>query len=109
MTFVLPYLDLPEIVLLPAGSWGPGSAPLSLKPFGILVASGVYLGALCATRYGRRRGIDSRVLTSFIFHVVGAGTAWPCCPTRTSSPARSLSVGSSAARAAPSFTIIRGS
>ncbi len=56
MSFAIPYLDLPEI-----------------KPFALLVASGVYLGGLCATRYGQRRGIPARVLVSFIVYVVSSG------------------------------------
>ncbi len=62
----IPYIELSEIVVL-------RSPPLSLKPFGILVATGVYLGAWCAMRYGRKRGLDPRALASFILHVVGIG------------------------------------
>jgi phosphatidylglycerol:prolipoprotein diacylglycerol transferase len=68
---MIPFLELPELVLLPAGRLG--SSPLSLKPFGMLVAAGVYLGAWCATRYGRRRGVDVRTLTAFIYWVVATG------------------------------------
>lgn len=70
---VLPYLQLPEIVLLPAGRLGPNSPPLSLKPFGLLVGTGVYLGAWVALRYGRRRGLNPHALISFIYWVVGCG------------------------------------
>jgi phosphatidylglycerol:prolipoprotein diacylglycerol transferase len=73
MSFAIPYADLPEIVLVRAGGLWASSPPLSLKPFAILVASGVYLGALCATRYGQRRGIPARVLASFIVYVVSFG------------------------------------
>lgn len=68
----IPYIELPELVVVPAERFG-NAAPLSLKPFGMLVSVGVYLGAWCALRYGRRRGVDGRTLLSFIYWVVGAG------------------------------------
>ncbi len=70
---VLPYIELSEWVLLPAGSLGDDSAPLSLKPFEFLVATGVYLGARVALGYGTRRGLSGRALASFIYWVVLAG------------------------------------
>lgn len=73
MSFGLPYLELPDLVLLSEGKLGEGAPALSLKAFGVLVAAGVYLGALCATRYGARRGLRSRVMGSFVLHVVGCG------------------------------------
>jgi phosphatidylglycerol:prolipoprotein diacylglycerol transferase len=74
MTFdPLPYLQLPELVLLPAGRLGANSPPLSLKPFGLLVGTGVYLGAWLAMRYGRRRGLSPNALISFIYWVVACG------------------------------------
>src|SRR6187549_2146539 len=73
MTRLIPYVELPDIVLAPAGAWGASSPALRLKPFALLVASGVHVGALCAIRYGQRRGIPARVLASFIVYVVSAG------------------------------------
>lgn len=73
MTRGLPYLELPDLVLLGEGRLGEGVPALSLKPFGLLVAVGVYAGALCAVRYGARRGLQPRALASFIFYVVGCG------------------------------------
>jgi phosphatidylglycerol:prolipoprotein diacylglycerol transferase len=70
----IPYVTLPELVLVPEqlfGEW-PASA-ISLKPFGILVATGVYLGAYVALRRGRSQGLDERALASFIFWIVGFG------------------------------------
>lgn len=63
---LIPYVELSEIMVL-------RSPPLSLKPFGMLVATGVYLGAWCAVRYGRKRGLHPRALSSFILYVVGIG------------------------------------
>jgi phosphatidylglycerol:prolipoprotein diacylglycerol transferase len=69
----IPYLQIPELVLIPADAFKDGlpSGPISVKPFGTLVALGVYLGAYLAIRHGKRRKLDERVLTSFIFWVVG--------------------------------------
>ncbi|HET9957946.1 MAG TPA: prolipoprotein diacylglyceryl transferase family protein [Polyangiaceae bacterium] len=63
----IPYVELPVLPL-----W-PGQEALSLKPFGLLVAIGVSLGAASASRYGKRRGLDAATLTSFIYWVVGSG------------------------------------
>jgi phosphatidylglycerol:prolipoprotein diacylglycerol transferase len=70
----LPYLHVPDLVLLPQGALGNfPPAPFSLKPFGTLVAIGVYFGAWLAMRHGRRLGLDERKLMSFIVWVVGIG------------------------------------
>jgi phosphatidylglycerol:prolipoprotein diacylglycerol transferase len=73
MRLGLPYLELPDLVLLEPGRLGEGLPALSLKPFGMLVAAGVYLGAFSAARYGARRGLNSRALSWFIVHVVVSG------------------------------------
>jgi phosphatidylglycerol:prolipoprotein diacylglycerol transferase len=49
------------------------SHPPSIKPFGTLVAIGVYLGSVVAMRHGRQRGIEDKKLSEFIFWVVGLG------------------------------------
>lgn len=70
----LPYLHVPDLVLLPKGALGNfPPAPFSLKPFGTLVAIGVYLGAWLAVKQARRLGLDERKLMSFIVWVVGVG------------------------------------
>ena len=70
----LPYLHVPDLVLLPKGALGNfPPAPFSLKPFGTLVAIGVYLGAWLAIKQGKRLGLDERKLMSFIVWVVGFG------------------------------------
>lgn len=70
----IPFIQLPELVLIPKGFLG-GFPPanFSIKPFGTLVAIGVYVGSLLATRQGKRLGLDDRVFTSFIAWVVGIG------------------------------------
>jgi phosphatidylglycerol:prolipoprotein diacylglycerol transferase len=77
MTFAprIPYFHIDDLVLLPAraisGSFPP--APFSIKPFGVLVATGVYLGGYLAMRQARRLGLDERALFSFMVHVLGFG------------------------------------
>lgn len=70
----IPYLRIPELVLIPKGFFGdfPAGA-FSIKPFGTLVAIGVYVGSLLATRQGKRLGLSERVLASLITWVVGIG------------------------------------
>jgi len=70
----IPYVEIPELVLIPQGYFnGFPPLPFSLKPFGALVAAGVYLGSYLAIRQGRRLGLNERALTSFIVWVVGFG------------------------------------
>ena len=52
----IPYIKVPEIPL-PFGDALP-DAMQTIKPFGLLVATGVYLGAWVAMRRGRQRGLD---------------------------------------------------
>ncbi len=71
----IPYVTLPDLVLVPEDFFGGGfpPAPLAIKPFGALVALGVYLGAYGVLRLGRRRGFEDAALTSFMAHVMGLG------------------------------------
>jgi phosphatidylglycerol:prolipoprotein diacylglycerol transferase len=70
----IPYLELPELPLLPARAIGDFPAEtLTLKPFGTLVALGVYVGAWLAVREGRRRGYSERELMAFITWVLAGG------------------------------------
>lgn len=74
MTPLFPYVTLPELTLVPAGALGGfPAADLSIKPFGLLVATGVYLGSWLTMRRARRLGLDERVMMSFIVWVVGVG------------------------------------
>jgi phosphatidylglycerol---prolipoprotein diacylglyceryl transferase len=71
---LFPYITLPELTLVPAGALGDFPAsPLSLKPFGMLVATGVYFAAFLTLRRARRIGLDERVMMSFITWAVGIG------------------------------------
>lgn len=72
---LIPFIHIPELVLIPKDWFGGGfpPAPFSIKPFGTLVAIGVYLGAYLAVRQGKKLGLDERALTSFIFWAVGGG------------------------------------
>ncbi len=47
--------------------------PPTIKPFGTLVAIGVYIGSVVAVRHGRDRGLDIDKMNTFIFWVVGLG------------------------------------
>jgi phosphatidylglycerol---prolipoprotein diacylglyceryl transferase len=71
MAPLIPYVDPSELVLLPARALGDfPSAPLTLKPFGTLVALGVYAGSACAIRQARRLGMNERVMVSFLTWIV---------------------------------------
>lgn len=65
---LIPYIKVPEIPL------GGLPAPLnSIKPFGLLVATGVYIGAMITLRRARERHLDEAKMNSFILYVVGIG------------------------------------
>jgi len=72
---LIPYLHLPELTLIPKDFFGVGYPPsvFSIKPFGALVAIGVFVGSHLAVRQGKRLGLDERALVSFIFWVVSIG------------------------------------
>lgn len=76
---LIPYISLPEIPLtfltyLPLlGDLFDPAHPPTIKPFGTLVALGVYIGSIVATRHAKERGIDLRKMSEFIFWVVGLG------------------------------------
>jgi phosphatidylglycerol---prolipoprotein diacylglyceryl transferase len=76
---LIPYISLPEIPLgfltrVPGlGSLFDPAHPPSIKPFGSLVALGVYLGAVVAKKRALQRGLDDRKISDFIFWVVAAG------------------------------------
>ena len=75
----IPYLTLPEIPLsflkyLPiVGDSIDASSPPTIKPFGTLVALGVYLGSVVALRHAKERGLDAKKLNDFIFYSIGSG------------------------------------
>ncbi|XXX80394.1 prolipoprotein diacylglyceryl transferase family protein [Sorangium sp. So ce134] len=76
---LIPYIQLPEIPLsflehVPlVGQLIDPAKPPSIKPFGTLVALGVYIGAVVATRHARERKLDEKKMSEFIFWVVAAG------------------------------------
>src|SRR5687768_9832025 len=65
---LIPYIQLPDLVLIPERVIS--RAPLALKPFGTLVALGVYVGSACAIRQARRVGLDGRAMVSFLTWIV---------------------------------------
>lgn len=76
---LIPYITLPEIPLgfltylpLIRDLFDPAHPP-TIKPFGTLVALGVYIGSIVATRHAKERGIDLKKMSEFIFWVVGIG------------------------------------
>jgi phosphatidylglycerol:prolipoprotein diacylglycerol transferase len=71
---LIPYLDIPPLHIYGPGALGPLPVPeLSIKPFGTLVAIGVYIGAEIVKRQGERFQLDARALSSFVFYVVAFG------------------------------------
>ena len=72
---LIPYVSPGEWVLVPRGfidgRFPP--VPISMKPFGVLVATGVYLGGFLALRQGRRLGLDERRLFAFVVSVAAFG------------------------------------
>ena len=70
----IPYLQIPELTIIPKGFFGGfPSGAFSIKPFGTLVAIGVYVGSFLSTRLGKRLGLNERALASFAAWVVGFG------------------------------------
>ena len=76
---LIPYVHVPELPLsfltqipLLDRVFDPRHPP-SIKPFGTLVALGVYIGSVVAMRHGRQRGLDEKKLSEFVFWVVGFG------------------------------------
>lgn len=71
---LIPYISLPEIHLgisldLPyVGHFEP-----TIKPFGTLVALGVYIGSILSVKRAAQRGLDPRKMSEFFFWVVGIG------------------------------------
>jgi phosphatidylglycerol:prolipoprotein diacylglycerol transferase len=76
---LIPAVHLPEIPFLP----GEHSfellghvlefGPWTIKPFGALVALGVYLGVMLAARIARARGIHPEAMSRFMFWVLASG------------------------------------
>lgn len=60
---MIPYIHVPDLKI----------GPLTLHPFGLLVATGVIIGTWLATRRARQRGLDLEKLNSFITWMLVAG------------------------------------
>jgi phosphatidylglycerol---prolipoprotein diacylglyceryl transferase len=76
---LIPYIEAPELPLsflkyIPGvSSLIDPAHPPSIKPFGTLVALGVYIGSVVAMRHARQRGLNEKKMSEFIFWVVGLG------------------------------------
>jgi len=76
---LIPYITLPEIPLgflldIPVlGKLFDAARPPSIKPFGTLVALGVYIGSVITMHRAKERGLDAKKMNEFIFWVVAAG------------------------------------
>jgi phosphatidylglycerol---prolipoprotein diacylglyceryl transferase len=70
MTPSIPYVDIPPLHLF--GPIGP-IGEISIKPFGTLVAVGVYIGIELARKQGDRYKLDAATLSSFIWYILAGG------------------------------------
>jgi phosphatidylglycerol---prolipoprotein diacylglyceryl transferase len=76
---MIPYVEVPELPLsflthLPfLDRFFDPRHPPSIKPFGTLVALGVYIGSVVAMRRARQRGLDDKKMSEVVFWVVGIG------------------------------------
>lgn len=76
---LIPFIKLPEIPLsflehLPLlGRYVDPAHPPSIKPFGTLVALGVYIGSVVTVRHARQRGLDERKMNEFILWILVGG------------------------------------
>lgn len=72
---LIPFITIPELTLLGHHAFSiAGRAvelgPFSIKPFGALVALGVYLSLSLGQRMAKRRGISSEALSRFVFWIM---------------------------------------
>ena len=76
---LIPYIEAPELPLsflqyIPIiGNSIDVADPPSIKPFGTLVAIGVYIGSLITMARVKERGLDEKQVSDFIFWVVATG------------------------------------
>jgi phosphatidylglycerol:prolipoprotein diacylglycerol transferase len=71
---LIPYIDIPPLHIFGPGNLGPiGIGEISIKPFGTLVALGVYLGTELVRRQGEKFGLDSKTLSSFVVYILVGG------------------------------------
>lgn len=77
---LIPYISLPELPIIGKHTIEvlgrvETIGPWTIKPFGTLVATGVYLGALLAMRYAKKREMHAQAFSSFMFWVLVFGFA----------------------------------
>jgi phosphatidylglycerol:prolipoprotein diacylglycerol transferase len=76
---LIPFIEAPEIALgfleyIPIlGSYIDSANPPSIKPFGTLVALGVYIGSMVSMHHAKQRKLDTALLSDFIFWIVAWG------------------------------------
>lgn len=74
MAPLIPYIDIPPLHIFGPVQIGDFTlGELSIKPFGTLVAIGVFVGSELAKRTAERRGMDAKMLSTFIFYVLVGG------------------------------------
>lgn len=74
---LIPFIEAPEIPLsflqyLPFLDIDPADPP-TIKPFGTLVAIGVYVGSWVTMQRAKDRRLDTKLMSDFIFWVVASG------------------------------------
>lgn len=71
---LLPYIQIPELELLPAIELASGRTdPITIKPFGTLVALGVWVSYRIVTRQARRLSLDVETMQQFFTWVTAGG------------------------------------
>ncbi len=72
---MIPYIHVPDLQIgsSPVVVAGVKIFPISLHPFGLLVATGVLIGSALATRRARNKGYDVEKLNSFITWMLVSG------------------------------------
>jgi phosphatidylglycerol:prolipoprotein diacylglycerol transferase len=76
---LIPFIEVPELPLsflkyIPLVNQAINPAhPPTIKPFGTLVAIGVYIGSIVAMSHARQRGLNEKKMSEFIFWTVGVG------------------------------------
>ncbi len=79
MAPLIPFIEVPELPLsflkyIPLVNQAINPAhPPTIKPFGTLVAIGVYIGSIVAMSHARQRGLNEKKMSEFIFWTVGIG------------------------------------
>ncbi|MFW5739585.1 MAG: prolipoprotein diacylglyceryl transferase [Myxococcota bacterium] len=75
---LIPAIEVPELPILPGEhsfeilGRAVEIGPWTIKPFGALVAVGVYLGVLIAARIARKRGIHPEAMSKFMYWVLAS-------------------------------------